>query len=286
MALQYTDKELLPWTYRQKFLLYTELEAPEVLESLKQLIPKYRKVINNYPFTADLSEWLSGECEIEYPDNPEIGRILKREILDYHLAWVDRYRAFDSSQIGESEESAWFNFLDLRNSFAGFIDQFGLTPVWLRAGLFRLLSDLARSERHFNSLCYVYTHAWFPAYGEPFKLEFEGWKMDDTWEHFESAARKTFEAALTKHKNKTKRVWRESGYKQTTKPLEYNSVKWLVLWTVKGMSKTDILDLIDKENEATGKIYDLKSLEKSFRKLKLYDLPVRVGNKSRDKKST
>jgi hypothetical protein len=280
VALQFTDKELLPWTYRQKFLHYTELHAPEVLESLKALIPNYREVINDYPSTEDMREWLNGESDIEYKNNPEVAQSVKREILDYHLVWVDRYRTLDASQINITEETAWSNFLNLRNSFAEFIKAYGLSPKWLRSGLFGLLGDLAKSERHFNSLCYVYTHGWFPAHGEEIELRLEGWKINESWEEFEERAGQAFMKVLTKHKNKTQRSFRDNGYKQMTKPLDFTAVKWLVLWTVKRMSKAEILELIDKENEGSGKTYDLKSLEKAFRALKKYDLPVRVGNKS------
>lgn len=276
MALRFTDKELLAWHYRQSFLAHTEREAPEVLETLKTLIPKYRLLINDFPDNERLIDWLNGEVDLS--DDPAILELQRSNILD-DLAVIDRrYNATDPAMLPEAEETAWTNFLDLRDSFAAFINQYGLTTDWLRIGLFRLLGDLARSERHFNSLCYVYSHGYSPAEGEAIQLELEGWQMAESWEEFEARARQRFDATLSNHKTNTAKAWRESGYKKTTKPLDLTSVKWLVLWTVKGTSKAEILERIDNENEESGKTYDIKTLEHHFRRLESeYDLPVRSG---------
>ncbi len=275
--LRFTDAAVLPFHYRQRFLHYTEQEAPEVLETLKALCPKYDAVINHYPYTETLSVWLRGDYEV---DDPQVAELHRRNILNCHLAVKDRYNITDLSLLPEAEEKAWKNCIDLKVAFAEFLEKYGLTSDWLRSGLFSLLGDIARNPKHFNSLCYAYSHAWFPAHGDEIDLKIDGWAIEESWQDFEKRARRQFEASLSKHLNATLKYFRESGYKQATKPLDFTSVKWLVLWTVKRISKAEILKLIDIENEANGKTYDLKSLEKAFRALKKFDLPVRIGNKS------
>lgn len=268
--VRFTDLDTLTWRYRQWFLRYCETDAPEVLSDLKALVPKLQRVINDFPYTNQLTHWLSGEINIS---DPAVAELFRRSMLD-DLAVKDRYKITDAALLPAAEETAWKNCVDLKASFAKYLETFELTLDWLRQGLFRLLTDIARSPIHFNSLCYVYSHAWCPMSGEPFELQLDGWAAEESWLQFEANARAAFEEKLASHKIDTIKLFRDNGYKRTTKPLDFRPVKWLVYWTVKRWSKDDILDLIDSEGDNIG--FDIKALEKHFRNFKKFGLPVRT----------
>ena len=54
--MKFVEHGLTPAHYRWKFLQYTDQIAPEVLQTLKSLCPKYDLVINGYPFSKSLTE--------------------------------------------------------------------------------------------------------------------------------------------------------------------------------------------------------------------------------------
>ncbi len=268
---RFTDKAQLPWQYRQMFLSYTAQLAPEVAESLKELCPMYEAVKNIYPLTADLSAWIRGDYDI---DDPQVAD-LQRSAFLARAAHKNRDIIADDQWDPGAEERAWKKLIDLRTAYADFIDRYGLKSDWLREGLFKVLGDMAGNPRHSNSLGGAYNHAWFPIHGKEIDLQIEGWNVEENWAEFEERAKLQFEAALSLHRNETIEHFRNCGYKKTTKPLSFEPLKWLVWWTVKGMSKYDIQALIDADNVSTEKFYETKTIDHHFRQLRDYGLPVR-----------
>ncbi|HLM59512.1 MAG TPA: hypothetical protein VK308_01790, partial [Pyrinomonadaceae bacterium] len=48
--MKFRDKELTPGEYQYHFLLFIDELAPEVLETLKKLVPKYKEVFGAFEY--------------------------------------------------------------------------------------------------------------------------------------------------------------------------------------------------------------------------------------------
>jgi len=263
--MKFVDHGLTEAHYRWKFLQYTDQIAPEVLQTLKLLCPKYDEVINGYSITDWLTWWLTDE--VDCPDETEILA---------HLAVEYRYKSEKQNDPRLVNQTALENFFSLKKGYSDFIEQFGLETVWLRRDLFRLLGDLTYKPKYFNSLVLAYLHAYFPGHGDQFEFTFDGWKIELDSEDYETAVREAFENELRQYVNRTKSQFKKGKYKEATKPRAIDNVKWLVYWTVKRIEKEEILQMIlseafEKEKEGI----DLKTLEFHFRTFKKNGLPVR-----------
>jgi hypothetical protein len=268
---RFKDFGIYDWTYRQAFLHYTESEAPEVLECLRNLCPKWQALIHDYPYENHLVEYLTDWQVVGFGDG------LREWILKFYIDVEHRYKIDDLSLLPAAESKAWDMFLDFRRSYKDVLKGYGLTSDWLREGLLNVISVMAASPTKRPSLCYAYTHAWFPAHGADLSIQIEGWKIEESMQEFEARARAEFERTLNVLTGETAKFFEEQGYKRDTKPLDRTPVKWLVWWTVKRMSKADILAKIDEDRSDENKLYDVKTLEHHFRQLRKYDLPVRRG---------
>lgn len=264
--MKFVDYGITPAHYRWKFLNYVDQLAPEVLQSLKAMSAKYEQVINYYPYTQSLTSWLSDDKGI--PDESEIL---------IHLQVKDRYKLTDQDNLDAFTQKALEKFYSLKKDFSDFIEKSGLDTDWLRRDLFSLLGKITYQPNYKYSLATAYSHGCFPKEGERFEFSFDGWKIQLDSNDYEKTVREAFERHLNYYIELTKTQFKKDGYKQATKPMDIDSVKWLVYWTVLKKSKDEILALIDEESIAQGKDIgiDRKTLDAHFRKFKNYGLPVR-----------
>ncbi|MEJ7622916.1 MAG: hypothetical protein WKF34_02880 [Pyrinomonadaceae bacterium] len=271
---RFTDKKVIAWDYRDKFVDSVEEFAPEVLDSLMAFAPTYKALAHDLS-PALVSLWLSGELDSDSSD--EYGRIyyIRTAIVDHFLT-LKRWGLIDNSKLPEAADALCDRLLVLRTSFDEFLERYGLCTSWLRYMFQRQLADLSDGRKPARFIEFGFDIG-IAAEGPPIEIQTDGWSVEESWSEFEARARAYFEAALARYKAAAIEQFRGDGYKQTTKPLDLSVVKWLVWWTVKRMSKEQILERIDDERFDDGRAYDIKTLEHHFRQLKKYGLPVRTG---------
>lgn len=264
--MKFVDSGITPAQYRWKFLDYVDKLAPEVLQTLKAMSAKFDQVINRYPYTDNLTWWITDDVDI----------LNESEIL-FYLQVEKRYKLTDQDNLDIFNRKALENFYLLKKDYSDFIKNFGLDTDWLRRDLFSLLGRISNNPTYKYSLGMAYSHGWFPKEGEQFEFSYEGWKIELDSKDYEMMVRKEFEKHLNYYIEFTKKQFKKDGYKQATKPIDFDSVKWLVYWTVLRKSKKEILAMIDEEYFAQGKDIgvDRKTLDAHFRKFKQIGLPVR-----------
>ncbi len=269
--MQFSDHQAKPADYRLKFLQYVDQIAPEVKDCLKELCPTYELAKGGYPYLLDQFGHLIMQKRGEPLDDEQYVRSKVNEW--YHFVDPE----FRSSYDAEVTIKA---ILDLIVGFQNFIEEFGLNTLWLRKGLLRLLEHFTYEPECYNDLSGAMpTFSWILVRGEPLEFTFEGWSVDESSKQFEANVRRAFDQALADYIATTASSFRGLGYKLTTKGHDLSLVKWLVYWTVKRVSKEQILKLIKKEKPSE---MDVQELNKTFRRFETkYDLPYRRSKRGK-----
>lgn len=132
---------MLPGQYRWAFLEWIDRIAPEVMNDLKALTPKYKAVFgeNSDPYTAAQQNWLftGVDAEVDYSGIGD-GVLILAELTGYARYYGD----LDPNDLTADEKKMLKNVFDLRASYADFIERYHLKSDWLRRDLFNLLYKL------------------------------------------------------------------------------------------------------------------------------------------------
>lgn len=109
----------------------------------------------------------------------------------------------------------------------------------------------------------------------PFEFKFNGWLAgDEDKEDYQKRLTESFQTALENYFQSVGHQFNLEEIKKSTKPRDYDRVKWLVRWTVQKWSKDQILEESSLENDGE-KFYDVRTIELAFQQFKDYNLPVR-----------
>lgn len=101
--MRFEDKQLTPGTYKYAFLRFTDELAPEVLETLKALVPKYKAVLGEFDYRSAMEIYDGTIAD-------------KDEDANYILCALDgNFRYYDPNAPVPEETDALRNFLDSRS---------------------------------------------------------------------------------------------------------------------------------------------------------------------------
>jgi len=265
--MRFTDYQFTPGRYRLAYLEYLDQIAPEVRESLKTLCPPYELAHSGYAYLDDQFGYMFEEKRNKTADDERYVRLVVSEW--YNLVSPE----FRSTQDAEITINA---ILDLVHRFQEFIDTYCLDTQWLRYGLFRLLGRVTYEPTRYDHLWFaLQSYGWSIAGGQPVNFHFDGWSIEDSSEKFKSKIRKHFDRFLDEYIEETASKFQKQGYKRKRK-LDLSSVKWLVYWNVKRISKNDILQMITDADPSGNRAITVKTLNAHFRKFRnKYELPLR-----------
>jgi len=274
----FRDYKRLPHVYRIQFLKQMVREEPEVLKALLALLPLWDKVaFDRRPVPPDLYNWLAGICD----SDPEPD-VFRREVQD--TVTFDEV-SFDGTL---SEKVAWESAVVFREEFAAVLERYCLKTDWLRQSLLSFLSHIAAErERYDDPKFYVeliscgYANTWDLAVAPEFRLRTRRWELEEKWKEFESRVKKELDDRLSSYRSAAIDGFQGLGYKRVTKPLNFNSVKWLIWWTIKRVPKETILEKIKKVQPSDMTVEDLN---REFRRLQnSYGLPYRQSKRGRSR---
>lgn len=262
----FKDKELTPEAYKNAFLRFVYELAPEVMTTLNALLPKYKEVFGN--------------LKAEQIDTVfSLGIIDKAEYLNGILFELDEnFKDDGTDDVLLTDSIILKNFLEFQKGFEKFIEDFGLEKSWLKAHAFDLLRFQSENPKFVVGFSFREFVSWIFK-GDTLTFDFDGWyACENDSKDYEKAAISAFKKHLSNYIRETAAKANTRGYTTRGAKKDYDSVKWLVLWTVKKLSKDEILEEIDKERSKKfdREIYtDLSTLNKAFTKFKTFDLPVR-----------
>ena len=111
----------------------------------------------------------------------------------------------------------------------------------------------------------------------PFEFRFDGWSAGGKKkEDYEKRLRESFESSLEKYFQSVGRHLNLDEKTKSTRPNDFDRVKWLVWWNFRLKTKHEILDAIYDERFKNGKDKspDPDTIDKAFKEFKTYGLPV------------
>lgn len=280
--MKFTDRELLEGTYKWAFLDAVDREAPEVLESLKALAPKFKTVFGQGFNTRSnvMATWLCTSANTAY-ELHDLERRLNPVWTLYDITQDSHYLQINKADLTPEDNKKLLDFFELRDGYQAFIERFGLETEWLRMDLFQFLSDLAHRPEYFKgSLLLAYSHGQCVREGDPFIFQINGWSIDRDSDDFEQSARSKFNAQLQEYIRATAKEFQADGYKRS-RSRDLKRVKWLVIWNLSDVE--DLWEVIQHipefENVNLEHTKQRKStvdkLRKAFEEFEKYDLPVR-----------
>jgi hypothetical protein len=264
--VRFEDKQLTPAAYRYAFLIFTDEIAPEVLETLKTLAPKYKEIFGKFDYHNSMKIF---DCIIAH----------QAEDANYILFELgENSRHYEPNALIANDNVTLKNFLEFRQGFYEFIERFGLKTEWLKQDLFGLLHGLSEKPQYYNKLALATAFGWSPYIGKPLQFEFDGWQIEYDSKDFEKTAIAAFRNYLREYITTTANQAKTDGYKLIRRKRNIGSVRWLVWWTVKRLSKEEIIERIEKErSQKKGEetYIDISTINKAFLKFKKFGLPVR-----------
>ena len=256
--MKFEEKELILHNYQYKFLDYVDESVPEVYETLKSFLPKYKRVFGRL-----------GSLELHNAFNCIVTGKTQNENYILHTL-NGNIRHYETFPLIPSDVRKLKNFFDFRQNYFEFIERFGLETDWLIESLFFFLAFLANAY-HKHTLSTAVMHKIDSFRGKPVLFEFDGWKVTDESKDFERNATAAFNNYLHDYIKETACEAGMQGYKKFRRPRDYERLRWLVRWTVQKKRMREIADEFFVEERT---IWD------AFETFKKYDLPIRVKNKT------
>ena len=257
--MKFEDKGVIPHNYRYKFLDYVDESVPDVYETLKSFLPKYKELFGALDLRQTMNVF---DCIIANKTQNE------NDIL-ININENFRYNKSNAPQLNEI--TALKNFSEFRRNYFEFIQRFGLETEWLKRDLFTFLNTLTKFPQYNYKLSFATGCGWNPYCGEPILFQFKSWKVIEESKNFEKDATTAFNNYLRDYVKETAQKATIQGYKKIRRPKNYERLRWLVRWTVQRKKMREIADEFCVEERT---IWD------AFETFKKYDLPIRLKNKT------
>lgn len=284
--MKFREKELTPGLYQYYFLYHLGELVPDVLETLKNLVPKYEDVFGAFDYDRRMVLY-----QILISNNTAKGNFVLFN-LDPSIQHYDPA----TPEPSEVENPILKNFLEFRQSFCDFITRFYLDKYWLKQDLFAFLYQLSKYPKHYEvsddpknqgRLALAAGSGYMVYTGEPLNFTFDGWEIGKDSKDFEQQAMAAFENHLREYLERTAKQAKSNGYKLAQgRGNDFDRLQWLVVWNrsqaaelweiLPDIEEFEMIDLIksqSKKEAERGKAAD--RLRKAFQEFEKFDLPVR-----------